>query len=64
MKCLGGPAFIAATFRASGSAALRAVELGAYLSAGFHMMGLVASSSMGGLSDRLGRRACSSGSPP
>jgi len=50
------PAFLAASFRASGSAALRAVELGAYLSAGFHMMGLIASSSMGGLSDRLGRR--------
>ena len=51
------PAFLTASFRVSGSAALRAVELGAYLAAGFHLMGLVASSSMGGLSDRLGRRA-------
>jgi MFS family permease len=36
---------------------VRAVELSAYVSASFHVMGLVASSSMGGLSDRLGRRA-------
>jgi len=50
------PAFLTASFRVSGAAALRAMELGAYLAAGFHMTGLVASSSMGGLSDRLGRR--------
>ncbi|MBI4634767.1 MAG: MFS transporter [Candidatus Rokubacteria bacterium] len=51
------PAFVAATFAASGSSAVRAVELGAYVSASFHVMGLLASSSMGRLSDRLGRRA-------
>jgi MFS family permease len=51
------PAFLAASFAMSGSPALRAVELGAYLSASFHVMGLVASSTMGLLSDRLGRRA-------
>lgn len=51
------PAFLAAAFTVSGAGAVRAVELGAYVSAAFHVMGLVASSSMGGLSDRLGRRA-------
>lgn len=50
------PAFVAASFMLAGAGAVRAVELGAYLSASFHVMGLVASSSMGGLSDRLGRR--------
>ena len=50
------PAFLAAAF-AAGGAGERAVMLGAYLSASFHVMGLVASSSMGRLSDRLGRRA-------
>lgn len=51
------PAFLAAAFTVGGAGAVRAVELGAYVSAAFHVMGLVASSSMGGLSDRLGRRA-------
>jgi len=51
------PAFLAAAFVVSGSGSVRAVELSAYVSASFHVMGLVASSSMGGLSDRLGRRA-------
>jgi MFS family permease len=50
------PAFLAATFAVRGSADVRAVELGAYVSAAFHLVGLVASSSMGQLSDRLGRR--------
>jgi MFS family permease len=50
------PAFVAASFVAGGAGA-RAVSLGAYLSASFHIMGLLASSSMGRLSDRLGRRA-------
>ncbi|HEV8614155.1 MAG TPA: MFS transporter [Methylomirabilota bacterium] len=49
------PAFLAAAF-AAGGAGERAVTLGAYLSASFQVMGLVASSSMGRLSDRLGRR--------
>jgi MFS family permease len=51
------PAFLAAAFVVSGAGSVRAVELSAYVSASFHVMGLVASSSMGGLSDRLGRRA-------
>lgn len=51
------PAFLAAAFVVGGTGAVRAAEFGAYVSASFHVMGLVASSSMGGLSDRLGRRA-------
>lgn len=50
------PAFLAASFTATGRTATRAVELGAYLSGAFHLVGIVASSSMGRLSDRLGRR--------
>ena len=50
------PAFVAAAFAFSGSGSLRAVELASYVSAAFHLMGLVASSSMGRLSDGLGRR--------
>jgi MFS family permease len=50
------PAFLAAAFTVGGAGSVRAVELGAYVSASFHVIGLVASSSMGGLSDRLGRR--------
>ena len=49
------PAFLAACFARSGSTA--AAEYGAYLSASFHVVGLLACSSMGQLSDRLGRRA-------
>jgi MFS family permease len=51
------PAFLTASFVTFGSPGGRAVELGAYLSSAFHVMGLLASSSMGRLSDRLGRRA-------
>ncbi len=50
------PAFIAAVFALSGAGSVRAVELASYVSAAFHVMGLVASSSMGRLSDGLGRR--------
>lgn len=50
------PAFLTAALAAAGALGVRAVSLGAYASASFHIMGLVASSSMGGLSDRLGRR--------
>jgi len=50
------PAFVAAAFAVSGTASLRAAELAAYVSASFHLMGLIASTSMGRLSDRLGRR--------
>src|SRR5207244_2859472 len=51
------PAFLAASFALSGSLALQSVQLGAYASSSFHVMGLFASFGMGGLSDRLGRRA-------
>ena len=51
------PAFVAATFALTGHGAVRSVELAAYVTASFHLMGLVASTSMGRLSDRLGRRA-------
>jgi MFS family permease len=51
------PAFVAAALGAAGSTVLRAAELGAFTSAAFHLTGLVASSPMGRLSDRLGRRA-------
>jgi MFS family permease len=50
------PAFLAVAFTVNGSASVGAVTQGAYVAAAFHLMGLVASSSMGGLSDRLGRR--------
>jgi MFS family permease len=50
------PAFIAAVFAVSGTGSLRAVELASYVAAAFHLMGLLASSSMGRLSDGLGRR--------
>src|SRR3989442_442657 len=50
------PAFVAAVFAVSGAGSVRAAELASYVSAVFHVMGLVASSSMGRLSDGLGRR--------
>src|SRR5262249_34971775 len=50
------PAFLAASFAASGVGLVRAAELGAYSSASFHVMGVIASSSMGWLSDRIGAR--------
>jgi MFS family permease len=50
------PTFVAAALAVSGHGSLRAVELGSYLSASFHVVGLIASSSMGALSDRWGRR--------
>ena len=50
------PTFVAASLAVSGLSSLRAVELGSYLSASFHVMGLLSSWSMGALSDRLGRR--------
>jgi MFS family permease len=51
------PAFVAAAIGATGATLLRAAEAGAFMSAAFHLTGLVASFSMGRLSDRLGRRA-------
>lgn len=50
------PAFVAAVFAVAGAGSMRAVELASYVAASFHVMGLVASSSMGRLSDGLGRR--------
>ncbi|MBI4246551.1 MAG: MFS transporter [Candidatus Rokubacteria bacterium] len=50
------PAFLAAALIVSGVGGTSAVAQGAYLTAAFHVMGLVASSMTGRLSDRLGRR--------
>jgi MFS family permease len=50
------PAFLAASFAASGAGLVRAAELSAYSSASFHVMGVIASSSMGWLSDKIGAR--------
>jgi MFS family permease len=50
------PTFVAASLALTGYGGVRAVEIGSYISASFHVMGLVASSSMGALSDRWGRR--------
>ena len=49
------PAFLTACLNVRGSAVWAAVGSGAYLVALFHLMGVVASLSMGTLSDRLGR---------
>jgi MFS family permease len=51
------PAFVAACLAVSGLASAQAVEIGSYLTAAFHLTGLVASSTMGHLSDRTGRRS-------
>ena len=50
------PAFLAAGLVAGGAVSITAVATGASLAAGFHLVGFVAASSMGRLSDRLGRR--------
>jgi MFS family permease len=49
------PAFMATCLSLGGASGLKAAGSGAYLSAFFHLMGLLASLSMGSLSDRLGR---------
>jgi len=49
------PAFLAAAMIISGYEGSQAVGIGAHLTAGFHLMGLMASFTMGWLSDRLGR---------
>lgn len=49
------PAFMTACLIAQGADGLKAAGMGAYVTAGFHLAGLVASFSMGSLSDRLGR---------
>jgi MFS family permease len=51
------PAFLAASAALSGSSAGAAASSGAYLSAVMHLTGAIAASSMGRLSDRVGRRA-------
>jgi MFS family permease len=50
------PAFLAASLATTGAPAGRALAGAAYVSAGFHLIGLLASATMGRLSDRLGRR--------
>lgn len=50
------PAFFASSLALSGKVIGEAAEVGAYLTAGMHMVGSFASASMGHLSDRLGRR--------
>jgi MFS family permease len=49
------PAFLTASLVQRGAGDLEAAGLGAYFVATFHMAGIVASFSMGSLSDRLGR---------
>ena len=49
------PAFMTACVVAHGTEGLSAAGMGAYITAGLHLAGLVASFSMGTLSDRLGR---------
>ncbi len=50
------PAFLAASLALSGMASVQAAAFGAYLSAVLHLGGALASSSMGWISDRFGRR--------
>ena len=49
------PAFLSACFAFGGAEALRAAGLGSYVTAFFHFFGILASFSMGFLSDRWGR---------
>jgi MFS family permease len=49
------PAFMATCLSLAGAVGSKAAGSGAYLAAFFHLMGLLASLSMGSLSDRLGR---------
>jgi len=51
------PAFVAAALAVAGLADVQTVARGAYITAAFHVKGLLASSTMGRLSDRLGRRS-------
>jgi MFS family permease len=50
------PAFLAACLAAAGAGEMRAAASGATMTSLFHLMGVLASFSMGTLSDRLGRR--------
>jgi len=49
------PAFMAACLGVAGITGVRTASSGAYIAALFHVMGIMASFSMGSLSDRLGR---------
>ena len=49
------PAFMTAYLTLAGVEGLKATGIGAYITAGFHCVGLLASFTMGSLSDRLGR---------
>ncbi len=51
------PAFLAACFAFGGAETLKAAGLGSYATAFFHFTGILASFSMGLMSDRLGRAA-------
>jgi MFS family permease len=51
------PAFLAASLALSGAASVQAAEIASYLTASMHIVGALASSSMGHLSDLVGRRA-------
>ena len=55
------PAFLAASLALSGAASTQSVELAAYCVASMHIVGAVASPTMGHLSDILGRRAVLTG---
>jgi MFS family permease len=55
------PAFLAASLALSGATSARAVELAAYSVSAMHIVGAVASSTMGHLSDILGRRTVLTG---
>ena len=55
------PAFLAASLALSGAASTQSVELAAYCVAAMHIVGAVASSTMGHLSDLLGRRTVLTG---
>ena len=55
------PAFLAASLALSGAASIQSVELATYCVAAMHIVGAVASSTMGHLSDLLGRRAVLTG---
>jgi MFS family permease len=49
------PAFVTACLAAAGQEGAKAAGIGAYITASFHLTGVLASFSMGTLSDRLGR---------
>ena len=50
------PAFLAASIALNGADRQHAAEIAAYLAGGMHVVGAFASSSMGRMSDRIGRR--------